>query len=95
MKKRRGGRDPPRPVRSETESLAFSLNDLVHSLGGLFCVGFDEDLSAEHAFERSEELLHERDPGVRVWYLPRASRRNPVELDAETLQYLRALGYIE
>jgi hypothetical protein len=54
-----------------------------------------EPARLEVTLDRSEELLHERGPGVRVWYLPRASRRNPVELDAETLQYLRALGYVE
>jgi arylsulfatase A-like enzyme len=43
----------------------------------------------------AERLLHEPESPVRVWYLAPGSGRHRVELDEETLNVLRALGYVQ
>ena len=46
----------------------------------------------------AERLLHEPDNPVRpvrAWYLAPGSGRHQVELDEETLNVLRALGYVQ
>jgi hypothetical protein len=43
----------------------------------------------------AERLLHEARAPLRVWYLAPGSGRHRVELDEDTLNVLRALGYIQ
>jgi arylsulfatase A-like enzyme len=52
-----------------------------------------EDLAVSVA--EAERLLHETDDPVRVWYLAQGSGRHQVDLDQETLDVLRALGYVQ
>jgi arylsulfatase A-like enzyme len=44
--------------------------------------------------EEAGRLLHEAGEPVRAWYLAPGSARHQVELDEETLDVLRALGYV-
>ena len=43
----------------------------------------------------AERLLHEANAPLRVWYLAPGSGRHQVELDEDTLNVLRALGYVQ
>ena len=52
-----------------------------------------EDLAVSVA--EAERLLHHPGAPVRAWYLAPGSGRNQVELDEETLNVLRALGYVQ
>jgi hypothetical protein len=42
-----------------------------------------------------EGLLVDDGPAVRLWYVSLEAAGNPVELDAEALENLKALGYIQ
>jgi hypothetical protein len=54
-----------------------------------------ESESARVAAADVERLLSEDGPPVQLWYVPLEAAGNPVELDEEALENLRALGYIE
>jgi len=47
------------------------------------------------SLDAADELLHRDDELVRLWHLPLGAGRNRVELDEETRDTLRALGYLQ
>ena len=49
----------------------------------------------EVSVAEAERLLHQRGAPFRAWYLAPGSGRHQVELDEETLDVLRALGYVQ
>ena len=57
--------------------------------------GKQNPTSGENRLTQFERLLRAEGAPIRLWYLPRSTRRNRVSLDEETIRYLRALGYIE
>jgi hypothetical protein len=50
---------------------------------------------AEVSPAQVEGLLVDDGPAVRLWYVSLEAAGNPVELDAEALENLKALGYIQ
>jgi arylsulfatase A-like enzyme len=54
-----------------------------------------EDIALTVAEAEADNLFHETETPFRVWYLAPGAGRHQVELDEETLNVLRALGYVQ
>jgi hypothetical protein len=77
---------------------SLSPEDIVLGLGGDHPAGVPAVLEPRDLVVSpadAERLLHDTEAPVRAWYLPLDFSRHRVDLDEETTNVLRALGYIQ